>query len=96
LSNALKFTDHGGATLDYGLGNGMFRIEVADTGCGISEKDLPLIFNRFFRSSDAAAEGLGLGLSIVKELVAVMGGRVAAASLPGKGATFKIILPFAV
>jgi signal transduction histidine kinase len=96
LSNALKFTDHGGATLDYGLGNRMFRIEVADTGRGISEKDLPFIFNRFFRSSDAAADGLGLGLSIVKELVAVMGGRVEAASLPGKGSTFKIMLPFAV
>jgi signal transduction histidine kinase len=96
LSNALKFTEHGGVTLDYGSGDGTFWIEVSDTGRGISEKDLPLIFNRFFRSSDAAVEGLGLGLSIVKELLASMGGKVEAESRPGKGTTFKIIVPFAV
>jgi two-component system sensor histidine kinase BaeS len=96
LSNALKFTDKGGVTIDYGAANGKFMIVITDTGRGISGEDLPLIFNRFYRSADSGVEGLGLGLAIVKELVTVMGGNIEAGSRLGKGSVFKIVLPFAV
>jgi signal transduction histidine kinase len=96
LSNALKFTHSGGVTIDYGTDKDRFFIEVADTGRGISQEDLPLVFNRFYRANDTDAEGLGLGLAIVKELTVVMGGSVAVKSFLNEGTVFRITLPFAV
>jgi two-component system sensor histidine kinase BaeS len=61
-----------------------------DTGAGIDPKNLPFIFERFFRSSEG---GLGLGLAIVKELVEAHGGTVKVQSEPGKGSTFTVTLP---
>lgn len=95
LSNALKYTDSGGVSIDYGSdAKGLF-IEIQDTGRGIPEKDLPFIFTRFYRSEEARAEGLGLGLAIVKELVEVMGGEITVSSKIGKGSCFRISLPSA-
>lgn len=93
LSNAMKFTESGGVTIDYGIGNNRFFVEVSDTGRGIAGNDLPHIFDRFYRSGDSGGEGLGLGLAIVKELVDVMEGEISVQSSPGKGASFRISLP---
>ncbi len=66
------------------------RIGVTDTGQGIAEADLPLIFERFYRKG---SEGLGLGLSIVRELVDAHGGTIEVASRIGEGTTFTVRLP---
>jgi two-component system sensor histidine kinase BaeS len=91
LTNALKATDRGG-TIDIRAfsRDGGTALQVADTGAGIDQKDLPFIFERFFRSS---AEGLGLGLAIVRELVETHGGTIEVDSAPGKGSVFTVILP---
>jgi two-component system sensor histidine kinase BaeS len=72
--------------------------EVADTGAGIPPEELPLIFERFYRTDKARARetgGSGLGLAIVQRLVAIQGGRVWAGSTVGKGTTFYVALPAA-
>src|SRR5271169_5108163 len=76
LSNALKFTEKGGVSIDYGTEGDRFFVDITDTGKGIAEKSLPYIFDRFYSSGEPSAEGLGLGLAIVKELVNVMGGQI--------------------
>ena len=71
-------------------------IRVSDRGCGIAEKDLPHIFERFYRvdpSRSRATGGAGLGLSIVQQLVLAHGGRVWAESTPGAGTTVAFTLP---
>jgi two-component system sensor histidine kinase BaeS len=93
LSNAMKFTDTGGVSINYGPARRGFFVEIKDTGIGIPEKDLPFIFNRFYRVEESRAEGLGLGLAIVKELVQVMGGQISVRSKVGEGASFRVDLP---
>lgn len=93
LSNALKFTDVGGVSIDFGTDANSFFIEVKDTGRGIPEKELPFIFNRFYRSEESRVEGLGLGLAIVKELMEVMGGNITVKSIVGEGTSVRISLP---
>ena len=69
-------------------------IKVSDSGRGISKKDLPNIFDRFFRSSEVGnAQGTGLGLSIAKELVEHHNGQIYVESEFGKGSTFFVFLP---
>jgi signal transduction histidine kinase len=71
---------------------------VRDTGVGISAEDLPRIFDRFYRTENPLkieAGGTGLGLSLVKPLVELLGGRIWATSVLGEGSTFYIILPVA-
>ena len=73
------------------------KIVVADNGKGISVSDLPLIFERMYQCDHSrAAKGNGLGLSIAKELVSVHKGTITAASIPGAGTTFTIMLPKAL
>jgi two-component system sensor histidine kinase BaeS len=91
LTNALKATGPGGEVTVRAEERGPdTALEVVDTGAGIDPKDLPFIFERFFRSSEG---GLGLGLAIVKELVEAHGGTVKVQSDPGKGSTFTVALP---
>lgn len=71
-------------------------IEVQDTGSGIAPKDLPHIWERFYRSDENRVRdtgGAGLGLSLVKQMVEAMGGRVAVDSALGRGSTFSLTLP---
>jgi len=71
-------------------------VEVADDGPGISQEDLPHIFEKMYRvekESTRAVEGSGLGLSIVKRIVELHGGRIAVESAVGKGTTFRVSLP---
>lgn len=93
LSNALKFTEKGGVSIDYGTAGNRFFVEISDTGRGIAEKDLSHVFDRFYRSGEPGIEGLGLGLAIAKELVEVMEGEITVKSTIGKETNFRIYLP---
>ncbi len=98
LSNAIKFTPPGGVvTVLVRVGAGEVEVAVQDTGKGIDPKLLPQLFNRFQqadRSTTRRFGGLGLGLSIVRQLVELHGGRVRGDSAgPGRGARFVITLP---
>lgn len=91
LSNALKATDREGEVRLRAFAAGdAVKITVSDTGRGIKAEDLPFIFERFYRSSEG---GLGIGLTIVRELVEAHGGRVDVESAPGRGSTFTVSLP---
>lgn len=91
LQNALRHTSTGGVNISCGHEKNGFYIEVKDTGEGIAADELSKIFTRFYKGP--ASEGVGLGLSIAKELVEVMGGRMEAKSAVGEGTTFRITLP---
>ncbi len=101
LDNAMRHTPPGGEVmvrLDPDVLRHEVRVTVRDTGEGIPEKDLPNIFERFYRADRArtrADGGSGIGLAVVKQLVEAHGGRVWAESQPGKGATFGFVLPAA-
>ena len=91
LDNALKATgENGYIRLKAAQGEHHVAIEVEDSGCGIEEKDLPFIFERFYRSSGG---GLGLGLTIVREIVEAHGGKIEVRSEPGRGSVFTVYLP---
>src|SRR5262249_20054952 len=101
LSNAVKFTSEGGR-VEAGLSrtDGHVEITVTDTGMGIDPQFMPYIFDRF-RQADSTStrkySGLGLGLAIVRHVVEMHGGTVAASSPgPGHGATFKLRFPTAL
>jgi len=91
LSNALKATQKGGNVQISAADNkAEVIIEIIDNGCGIKQEDMPFIFERFYKASEG---GLGLGLTIVRELVDAHGGKIEARSEYGKGATFTLSLP---
>jgi PAS domain S-box-containing protein len=98
LSNAVKFTDEGGRVeVRLGRVDPYIQISVRDTGCGISPEFMPYLFERY-RQADASGArrkgGLGLGLTLVRQLVEMHGGAVTAESEgEGKGATFIVKLP---
>ncbi len=98
VSNALRYTPAGTVQVRTRLDAERSRIcvEVQDTGIGISEKDLPYIFERFYRSAqvrESGIQGTGLGLAIVKEIVTLHGGEIEVASVVGQGSTFRVWLP---
>lgn len=98
FSNAIKYSPPNAAVeIRLRETDSDVTVEVEDTGYGISEESLPRIFDKFYRASDNEAvreeSGTGLGLSLVKEIVELHGGRVAVKSELGKGSTFGFILP---
>jgi two-component system, OmpR family, sensor histidine kinase BaeS len=94
LSNALKFTPPGGwVRVELTGEDGQAVLRVADSGPGIPPEELPRVFDRFFRGSGVRAGGSGIGLAVVRELVAAHGGSVEATSPPGAGAAFTVRLP---
>ncbi|WP_349768206.1 ATP-binding protein [Phocaeicola vulgatus] len=94
LSNAVKFTERGNITLKTAYSNGVFTLEVSDTGCGITEQQREKIFNPFERLTNAATQdGFGLGLPIVKELVSLMEGKIYVESMTGSGSRFTVCIP---
>ncbi len=96
--NALKFTPAGGLVeLRAEKQEGLFVLVVADTGMGISEKNLPHVFDRFWQADDSSRrkyQGVGIGLALVKELVEIQQGEVTVQSREGKGTTFTVRLPY--
>jgi signal transduction histidine kinase len=94
LANAIKFTSSGSVTLKVRYGAEMATMEVQDTGPGLSQEELSLIFEPFSRGASASpsVSGAGLGLTISNMLTSLMGGELSATSTPGAGAVFKVKL----
>ncbi|PIU02048.1 hypothetical protein COT66_02245 [Candidatus Shapirobacteria bacterium CG09_land_8_20_14_0_10_49_15] len=98
LDNALKYTPSGGqVSLIAKTSNKNLILEIKDTGIGIAAKDLPHIFDRFYRAdqsrSKAIVPGFGLGLALAKKIIDKHHGAVKASSRPGQGTTFTVKLP---
>ena len=95
LDNAVKYTPSGGSVaVGVQVYDGGVALTVSDTGVGISEDQLPLVFERFYRADAARSEeGVGLGLSIARQIAESHGGTIAARSKPGVGSTFVLLLP---
>jgi signal transduction histidine kinase/HAMP domain-containing protein/CheY-like chemotaxis protein len=103
LSNAVKFTERGRVELRIGAatprdeaGPPILRFSVTDTGVGISEQSLEVIFGAFQQGDGTTSRrygGTGLGLAICRELATQLGGRITAQSVPGEGSTFTLYLP---
>jgi signal transduction histidine kinase len=97
VSNAVQFTPAGGQVrVKVGRRGQDIEMSVIDTGIGISSQDLDRIFERFYQVDDHMTRkqgGMGLGLSIVKELAELHGGRVWVESVPGRGSRFVVVLP---
>jgi signal transduction histidine kinase len=95
LDNAVKYTPDGGSvTVRVEEENGAVALAVSDTGVGLSEDQLPLVFERFYRADAARTEeGVGLGLSIARQIAEAHGGTITARSKPGVGSTFVLMLP---
>lgn len=98
LSNALKFTNEGRVRFSVvnGTGKNEVLFLVSDTGIGIPKDQIPLIFEKFRQvdgSSTRRYQGTGLGLTISKNLVELLGGRIEVESDMGKGSTFKVTIP---
>lgn len=97
ISNALKYTPEGGRVeVSLTSSGSLAQLVVKDTGPGIPEDELPLIFERFYRGQQARASdtpGTGVGLAITKELVEAHNGSIQVYSKPGEGTTFIIEIP---
>src|SRR5262249_29196191 len=97
IENAIKFNKPGGTVaISAQRSDGFARVEVQDTGNGISSADLPRIFERLYRADRSRSQniqGTGLGLAIVKHLVLAHGGDIRATSELGRGSKFSFTLP---
>lgn len=95
LDNAVKYTPPGGAVTLQAVSYELFcRINVTDTGPGISEEEQPKVFQRFYRAAPAAdADGVGIGLYLARQIAEGQGGYIRIFSKPGKGAKFSLFLP---
>jgi two-component system chemotaxis sensor kinase CheA len=97
LSNAFKFTEEGSVRVAFEVSAaGGVTVAVSDTGIGVAPETQQLIFEAFAQADGTTARqygGTGLGLSISREIVALLGGRIALASTPGQGSTFTVHLP---
>ncbi len=98
INNAIKFTPAGGKiSVGAMIESNQLMLSVADTGIGIPQEHQSKIFERFHQVSEAHKEvGTGIGLALVKELVALMGGEISVNSEVGKGSEFKVVLPIEV
>ena len=97
VSNAIKYTDEGEVRVGITVLNGWMTLSVSDTGCGMTPKELQSVFNAFTRLPGAQGkEGVGLGLTITRDIVTLLGGRINVASTKGKGTTFRVCLPVKV
>jgi signal transduction histidine kinase len=97
IDNACKYSAPGSPIrLSLRRDRDQVAIEIQDSGCGISDDDLPHVFTPFFRSADARRDGiagLGLGLAIAQRLATALGGQLTATSRVGEGSRFQISLP---
>ena len=97
VSNAIKYTDEGEVRVGITVMNGWMTLSVSDTGCGMTPEEQQSVFNAFTRLPGAQGkEGVGLGLTITREIVTLLGGRIDVASTKGNGTTFRVCLPVKV
>ena len=92
-ANAARVTKTGSIRAKYDYRHGELNISIEDTGRGLSENDLPHVFDRFARDENNQREGTGLDMPIIKELVEQMGGTIEVQSEEGKGSTAYVIIP---
>lgn len=94
VDNAIKYTQQGCVTIS-AVGYEFFaRIDITDTGVGISMEELTKIFSRFYRGEAARnEEGVGVGLHLAREIISAEGGYIKVVSAPGRGSTFSVFLP---
>ena len=94
VGNAIKYTDKGEVRVGVNIANRQLSISVKDTGCGMTPSELQTVFNAFTRLPGAQGkEGVGLGLTITREIVTLLGGEINVQSAKGKGSTFTVSLP---
>ena len=94
VGNAIKYTDKGEVRVGVSIANRQLSISVKDTGCGMTPNELQTVFNAFTRLPGAQGkEGVGLGLTITREIVTLLGGNIRVQSTKGKGSTFTVSLP---
>lgn len=96
ISNAVKFTEKGKVIFEVSSKNNRVMVSVSDTGIGISEEDLGRLFIAFNQLEDGRSkryEGTGLGLTIVQDLLHLLGGKISVVSKYGKGTTFAVYMP---
>lgn len=94
LSNAVKHTPEGGQiSLKCQLQHGQLYLNVTDTGIGMSPAEQAHIFERFYQGQNGKSTGTGIGLSLTRELVELLGGSIEVESTPGSGSSFSICLP---
>ncbi len=93
ISNALKYTTHGGVTVRLDTRGTTSRLEVSDTGLGMTPEQLSKVFTPFSRFHVDRAEGIGLGLAITKLFVEEHGGKISVESTPSVGTIFTVLLP---
>ncbi len=97
VSNAIKYTDEGEVRVGITVLNGWMTLSVSDTGCGMTPEERQSVFNAFTRLPGAQGkDGVGLGLTITREIVTLLGGRINVVSTKGKGTTFRVCLPVKV
>lgn len=97
LTNAVKFTESGTITLSACYHEGILMLEVKDSGIGMSPETLSRIFRPFERLTSATnVDGVGLGLSITKGVVRLLGGEIDVTSNVGQGTTFRVTLPLSI
>lgn len=91
VKNCIEHTDSGGYVRISAERNSMYsEITISDNGCGISPKDLPHIFERFYKAHNSSSSSVGIGLSLAKSIVEKTGGYITADSELGVGTTFKL------
>jgi len=98
LHNAVKFTLEGGVSLEVGLQDDVWLFRVVDSGVGMTPEQVAGLFDRFRHSefhmaAVAREQGSGLGMALCKELVELLGGRIAVRSAPSEGTTVEVFLP---
>ena len=92
--NAVKYTNEGGVKMSATEYEMLVRIDIEDTGIGISEEDSAKIFSRFYRSREVSEEeGVGIGLCLAREIITGVGGYIRLESTPGKGSKFSVYIP---
>lgn len=94
VDNAIKYTDSGSVEISLSTTAVFARIDVKDSGIGISEEDSAKVFQRFYRSSEVSQrEGVGIGLYLAREIITDEGGYIKLSSVKGEGTTFSIFVP---
>ena len=94
VGNAIKYTDSGSVTVTVAASGCKLVVSVADTGCGMTADEQKRIFNAFTRLGNASGkDGVGLGLSITREIVERLGGTVGVVSSKGHGSKFTVVIP---